>query len=48
MVTFHTFLHHEKSKWVLNVHEKNSFGLVVIGILKENQLKDEHVTNKKV
>ena len=43
MVTFYTFLHHEKSKWLLNVHEKI---LVVIGIFQENQLKDKYVTNK--
>ena len=30
MVTFHTFLHHEKSQWLFNVHEKKiSYGLVV-------------------
>ena len=46
MVTFYTFLHHEKSKWLLNVHEKNSSGLVVIGIFQENQLKDKYVMNK--
>ena len=46
MVTFYTFLHHEKSNWLLNVHEKISSGHSVIGILKENQLKDKYVTNK--
>ena len=46
MGTFYTFPHHEKSNWLLNVHEKNSSGLVVIGIFQENQLKDKYVTNK--
>ena len=31
---------------VLNVHEKNSSGLVVICTFQENQLKDKYVTNK--
>ena len=43
MVTFYTFLDHEM---LLNVHEKNSSGLMVIGIFQENQLKDKYVTNK--
>ena len=29
MVSFYTFLHHEKSKWLLNVYEKTFTGLVV-------------------
>ena len=46
MVTFDTFLDHEKSKWLLSVHEKNSSGLVVKGIFQENQQKDKYLTNK--
>ena len=46
MVTFYTFLQHEKSKGFLNVHEKNSSGLAIIRISQENQLKDKYVTNK--
>ena len=52
MATFYTFLHHEKSNWLLNVHEKNflwtpDFWISSeLGILKENQLKDKYVTNK--
>ena len=45
MVTFYTFLHHEVNGFSMSM-KKNS-GLVVIGILKENQLKDKYVTNQR-
>ena len=34
MVTFYTFLHHEKSNWLLSVHEKNSSRVAVIRIFQ--------------
>ena len=47
MVTFYTLLQHEKSKWLFNIHEKKNYSrVIVIGIFKENQLKDIYVTNK--
>ena len=45
MVTFYTFFHHEENGFSMSM-KKNS-GLVVIGILKENQLKDKYVTNQR-
>ena len=46
MATFYTLLHHEKSKWLLNVRENNSSGLAVIGIFQKNQLKNKYVEIK--
>ena len=43
---FYTFLHHEKSKWLLIIHEKKLFWTHG-NFLKENQLKENYVTNKK-
>ena len=47
MANFCTFFQHEKRELLLNIHGKNSSGLVVKGIFQENQLKDKYVTNKK-
>ena len=47
MVTFYTSLHHEKSKWLFNVHEKNFFWTCSKVFLKEHQLKDKYVTKWK-
>ena len=46
MVIFYTFFTVEKVNGFSMCMKKISSGLVVIGILKENQLKDKYVISK--
>ena len=45
MVTFYTFLHPERSKWVFNVHNFFFSGLVV-RYFERKSTEGKYVTNK--
>ena len=48
MVTFYTFFHHEKSKLLLNVHEKIFFWIRSKVFPRKDQLTDKYVTNSRI